>query len=137
VVGAVSGRWSVVRGPFSLHQAGSLGGQPVFSRFMPFALAHPAAVLPLRRYCPRQLDFPALLVGSLAPDLGYAFLPLHVYGFSHQFWAGSFGFCLPAGLVLVLIFYKTPGRCSSPAAYSRLLRQVTRITPSGLFLLGS
>ena len=72
---------------------------------MPFPLAHPAAVLPLRRYCPRQLNFPALVIGSLTPDLGYAFGHLHVDWFSHQFWAGSFGFCLPAGLVLVAAFY--------------------------------
>jgi hypothetical protein len=72
---------------------------------MPIPLAHPAAVLPLRRYCPRQLSFPALVIGSLTPDLGYAFGHLHGDWFSHRFWAGSFGFCLPAGLVLVAAFY--------------------------------
>jgi hypothetical protein len=38
---------------------------------MPFPLAHPAAVLPLRRYCPKYLSFPVLIVGSLVPDVGY------------------------------------------------------------------
>ncbi|MGW6448921.1 DUF4184 family protein [Lentzea sp. NPDC055074] len=38
---------------------------------MPFTPAHPAAVLPLRRY----LWFPGLVAGSVAPDLGY-YLPL-------------------------------------------------------------
>ena len=28
---------------------------------MPFTLAHPAAVLPLKRFCPRYLSFPALI----------------------------------------------------------------------------
>jgi len=72
---------------------------------MPFPLAHPAAVLPLRRYCPRHLNFPALVIGSLCPDLGYAFGNLRVDRLSHHFWAGSFGFCLPAGLVILWAFY--------------------------------
>lgn len=72
---------------------------------MPFPLAHPAAVLPLRRYCPRYLNFPALVIGSLSPDLGYAFGHLHVDWFSHRFFAGSFGFCLPAGLLILFGFY--------------------------------
>jgi Domain of unknown function (DUF4184) len=72
---------------------------------MPFPLAHPAAVLPLRRYCPRRLNFPALVIGSLCPDIGYAFGRLHVDRFSHRF-IGSFGFCLPVGLFLLLIFYR-------------------------------
>jgi hypothetical protein len=72
---------------------------------MPFPLAHPAAVLPLRRYCPRHLSFPALVIGSLSPDLGYAFGNLHMDWVSHRFWVGSFGFCLPAGLLILLVFY--------------------------------
>ena len=72
---------------------------------MPFPLAHPAAVLPLRRWCPRYLSFPALIIGSLTPDLGYAFERFDLAGFSHRPLAGTFGFCLPAGLVLVLGFY--------------------------------
>ena len=72
---------------------------------MPFPLAHPAAVLPLNRFCPRQLNFPALIIGSLSPDFAYCFGPLHLDGLSHRFLAGSFGFCLPAGLVVVVAFY--------------------------------
>src|SRR5581483_12465816 len=37
---------------------------------VPFTLAHPAAVLPLRR---RGLVFSALVVGSMAPDFEYFF----------------------------------------------------------------
>jgi len=72
---------------------------------MPFTLAHPAAVLPLRRLCPRHLSFPALIVGSLSPDLGYACARFNFDNFSHQPLAGTFGFCLPVGLVLMLGFY--------------------------------
>jgi hypothetical protein len=67
---------------------------------MPFTLAHPAAVLPLRRYCPRFLNFPALIAGSLVPDLGYGLARWNLVDFSHSF-AGSFGFSLPVGLALL------------------------------------
>ena len=42
---------------------------------MPFTLAHPAAVLPLRRF----LWFPGLVAGAVAPDVGYyvPVLPTH------------------------------------------------------------
>jgi hypothetical protein len=75
---------------------------------MPFTLAHPAAVLPFRKYCPRWLSFPALVAGSLSPDLGYCIRSLKADEFSHRF-AGSFGFCLPAGLLILGLFY---GCCS-------------------------
>jgi len=32
---------------------------------MPFPLAHPAAVLPLKRFCPQRLSFSALVIGAL------------------------------------------------------------------------
>lgn len=76
-----------------------------FALVMPFPLAHPAAILPLRRYCPRYLSFPALIIGSLSPDVGYCFGNLNAGNFSHRFLVGSFGFCLPVGLLLVLVFY--------------------------------
>jgi len=71
---------------------------------MPFPLAHPAAVLPLRRFCPRWLDFPALIIGSVVPDAGYLVDPAHLGIFSHRLIAGTFGFCLPIGLSAWLIF---------------------------------
>jgi hypothetical protein len=91
---------------------------------MPFPVAHPAAVLPLRRYCPRYLNFPALVVGSLSPDFGYVFGYRHVDWFSHRFWAGSFGFCLPAGLLIVWIFYliRCPAVQLLPGRYRELFR---------------
>jgi hypothetical protein len=70
---------------------------------MPFPLAHPAATLPLRRWCPRFLDFSALVVGSLVPDLA-ACIDDWDY-FSHTI-LGSFVFCLPVGLLTLWIFYQ-------------------------------
>jgi hypothetical protein len=71
---------------------------------MPFPLAHPVAVLPFRRFCPRFLDFPALVVGSLVPDLGYLFGPLHLDEMSHQL-RGSVVFCLPLGIITLALIY--------------------------------
>jgi hypothetical protein len=69
---------------------------------MPFPLAHPAAVLPLRRFCPQRLSFAALVIGSLSPDVGYYF---GCADFSHSFFPGSIEFCLPVGLLLLTSFY--------------------------------
>jgi hypothetical protein len=71
---------------------------------MPFTLAHPAAVLPLKHYCPRPLNFCALVVGSLAPDAGYCFERLNWDELSHHF-IGSFTFDLLASLVILLFIY--------------------------------
>jgi len=80
--------------------------------------------LPLRRYCPRYLSFPALIAGSLSPDFGYLFGHLHVDRFSHRFWAGSFGFCLPAGLLMAWVFYlvRSPAVEILPRRYQELFR---------------
>lgn len=72
---------------------------------MPFPLAHPAAVLPLRRYCPRPFHFPALVVGSIAPDLAYFFGRFHLDQFAHQFW-GSVVFSVPTGLIALFLLYR-------------------------------
>ena len=63
---------------------------------MPFPLAHPAAVLPLRR-C-RSFDFAALVIGSITPDLAYLSGPFHLEDLSHSL-PGAILFCLPAGLL--------------------------------------
>jgi hypothetical protein len=106
---------------------------------MPFPLAHPAAVLPLRRFCPRYLNFPALIIGSLTPDVGYAFGDPDVEEFSHRLPAGGFGFCLPVGLVLVLGFYlvRLPLLRHLPTRYSRVLLPLCRrpAGPKGIIVL--
>lgn len=71
---------------------------------MPFTLAHPAAILPFRRFCPRFFNFPALVAGSVSPDASYCFGSLNLEDFSHTL-AGSVEFCLPAGLVILGFFY--------------------------------
>ena len=68
---------------------------------MPFTLAHPAAVLPLRR---TRLVFSALVVGSLAPDFPYFFLLTERPGIGHSI-EGVFRFCLPAGLAVLLVYH--------------------------------
>lgn len=73
---------------------------------MPFPLAHPAATLPLRRWCPRYFAFSALVVGSLVPDLA-ASIDDWEY-FSHTI-LGSFVFCLPVGLLTLWILRQVGG----------------------------
>jgi hypothetical protein len=68
---------------------------------MPFSPAHPAAVLPLTRWCPKHLSFAALVIGALTPDIGYLF---GIDSFCHN-WLGSLGFSLPVGLFLIVLFY--------------------------------
>jgi hypothetical protein len=89
---------------------------------MPFPLAHPAAVLPFRRYCPRFLSFPALVIGSLSPDAGYLFGKYHLAEFSHRL-IGSVGFCLPVGIVALLVLYGVVSRIAPvlPNPFRRVL----------------
>jgi len=98
---------------------------------MPFTLAHPAAVMPLRRYCPRWLSFPALVIGSLTPDAGYLFGEARFGSFTHRF-LGSLGFCLPVGLLLVALFYglRSPLVSMLPATYQRAFLPLCR-RPAG------
>src|SRR5579883_1020860 len=68
---------------------------------MPFTLAHPAAVLPLRRA--RLLRTLPLVVGALSPDLPY-YLPWriakHIPPISHTAF-GLFAFDVPVGLLML------------------------------------
>lgn len=82
---------------------------------MPFTLAHPVLVIPLRR----RADLTALVVGSLVPDLGH-FIGLDLgreYTHGPLVWPL---FCVPAGLLLYLLF-------------TRLLRgPLLSLAPAGL-----
>jgi hypothetical protein len=78
---------------------------------VPLPIAHPAAILPLRRLCPICFNFPALIIGSLVPDLGYCFPTLQLGAFSHSP-AGAFAFCLPSGFLLLAILWLIAPRCS-------------------------
>src|ERR1035438_3630138 len=102
----------------------------LFRSAMPFPLAHPAAVLPLRRYCPRWLSFPALVIGSLAPDAGYCLGELggRDWGvFTHGV-LGSVVFCLPLGMVLLALFYalRSPVVRMLPTPYQQALLPLCR-----------
>lgn len=82
---------------------------------MAFTFAHPAAVLPLRRYA----DPTALVIGSMIPDAGY-FLGFTLPRYFTHSPIGIAFFCLPAGLITYALF-----RC--------LLRDaLVSLTPLGL-----
>jgi hypothetical protein len=74
----------------------------MFPEPVPFPLAHPAAVLPLRRLCPQWLSLAGLVIGSLAPDAAYALPRLQLGPFAHG-WLGAAAFGLLAGGVGVAL----------------------------------
>ena len=91
---------------------------------MPWTVSHDAAILPLRRFTPWPLDFAALVVGSMTPDLGY-----HIERFDlatlRSFASPEVSLVgLPVGLILFLAFYLF----CKPVAYAlpRPHRQVLR-----------
>ena len=76
---------------------------------MPFTLAHPAAVLPLKRL--RVLDPLPLIIGSITPDIGYYFpRQIRLYLPAAHSFVGSFTFCLPValGLLALLVALRIP-----------------------------
>lgn len=75
-----------------------------YHRYMPWTPSHAAAILPLRRLCPKYLNFPALVAGALAPDLAYYVGRFDISDFAHTF-AGSIVVCIPTGLLSLLIFF--------------------------------
>lgn len=71
---------------------------------MPFTFAHPAAAVPLRKALGRFGSLSALIIGSMVPDLPY-FLRWYVYGLSSHNFGGLFYFCLPAGVLIYILFH--------------------------------
>jgi hypothetical protein len=69
---------------------------------MPITIAHPIAVLPLKRL---GLPLAALIAGSMAPDLEHFLYLAPRSNFSHSF-PGLFLFSLPAGALLLALFYR-------------------------------
>src|SRR5580765_3769567 len=90
---------------------------------MPFTLAHPAAVLPFKRFCPRYLTFPALIAGSVSPDASYFFGRLDLGPFAHHPIKG-FLFGIPAGLVILAAFYvlRSPALKMLPHRYREIFQ---------------
>ena len=71
---------------------------------MPYAFAHPAAVIPAHRLLGRYAVASALVVGSLVPDLWYVlpgFDRPHTHRALSLLW-----FCLPAGLLAYIVFHR-------------------------------
>src|SRR6185312_5398964 len=72
---------------------------------MPFTLAHPAAVLPLRRV--RAMSTVPLIIGAMTPDMPYYFpwrIAKHIPEATHTF-LGTFTLDLPMGLVLLIFLW--------------------------------
>jgi len=69
---------------------------------MPFTLAHPAAVMPLRRL--KYLPMPALVIGSMAPDIKYYFPERFelALGDTHTLY-GSVVRDIPMGMAMIVI----------------------------------
>jgi hypothetical protein len=108
---------------------------------MPWTFAHPAAVVPLRRFCPRPLNFAALVIGALTPDFGYYVGLFGVATYAHTL-PGSFLVCVPTGLALLACFYlvRRPVWNLLPQPHRALLQPlVTTPAPvrlASLFLAG-
>lgn len=81
---------------------------------MPFTLAHPAAVLPLRRA--RLMHTVPLVIGAVSPDLPY-YLPWriakHIPAISHTAW-GLFAFDLPVGLLMLAFVWLLRAPLAAP-----------------------
>ena len=96
---------------------------------MPFTLAHPAAVIPLRRRLGRRGVLSALVIGSLTPDLAY-FIPVGLSRTGSHTPSALLWFCLPIGLLAYLLFHlvlKQPLAALLPVALAhRLPERVVR-----------
>ena len=71
---------------------------------MPFTLAHPAAIVPLKRFLGKWGVLSALAIGSMTPDFSY-FLPLGIGRYETHSFLALFWFCLPVGLGLFYVYH--------------------------------
>lgn len=105
---------------------------------MPFTAAHPAAILPLVRLFGVPYATSALAIGSVTPDFEYFLRLKPVSTVSHSL-SGLFVFCLPAGLVGLVVFHtciKRPLTLLLPDDSRRRLASTLtsrRITPHELW----
>lgn len=97
---------------------------------MPVTLAHPALTLPLMRWLRRETLPSALVVGSMVPDL-VMWVDLGVDRDVSHHWIGLFTYCLPLGLVALVLFHallEVPLYQLLPDAWARpLLARTTRV----------
>ena len=97
---------------------------------MPYAFAHPAAVVPLAKLLGRRSVPSALAIGSMAPDAWYL-VPLVGRDQAHSI-LGAFWFCLPVALLAYAAFhliFKEPVLALMPR---RLGGRLAAWTPAGL-----
>lgn len=79
---------------------------------MPATFAHPVFALPFKRF---KLPLPALVCGSMAPDLAYL-IPGHIpHAFRHNP-VGIFVFALPVGLALTALYHRVAEKRAIPAS---------------------
>ena len=93
---------------------------------MPYAFAHPVAVIPLHRLLGRHAVASALAIGSVIPDAWYL-LPFLSRHDAHSL-AGLLLFCLPAGLFAYAAFhliFKDPLLALLPRALAGRLHSFT------------
>lgn len=90
---------------------------------MPYTLAHPAAILPLRKL--RFFTYSGLVVGSLSPDFEHV-IRLEVRSLYSHSPAGWLWFCLPMG-VAVLALYRTLWRPYLSTIFPQLRNPPARI----------
>jgi hypothetical protein len=70
---------------------------------MPLTIAHPAIILPALRFSGNAAFATGLIIGSLTPDFEYFLRGQLTSKVSHTI-LGQFVFCLPVGLLLVLLW---------------------------------
>ena len=104
---------------------------------MPWTLSHPAIVLPLRRFSPPPLDFVALVIGSVTPDIGFYIDRFDLSTFA-QTLPGSFLACLPTGVILLLFYYFfcRPVCYPLPSPHRQALLPLCPDFPTGLLRWG-
>lgn len=105
---------------------------------MPATFSHPAAILPLRRWAPRWLDTTGLVIGSMAPDLGYFLLLFDGASKAHEP-AGLLLLTLPSGLVvwgLLQLAWPTLSRVLPPAHATFLTGALLHQGPLGAAKFG-
>lgn len=71
---------------------------------MAFTLAHPAVAVPIARLAGDDLDIPALVIGSMAPDIEFVLTGRATSKYGHSA-EGLLLFCMPVGLSLYLLYH--------------------------------
>lgn len=104
---------------------------------MPLTFSHPAASVPWRHF---GLKLSPLVVGSMAPDFAKFATLSPATNFGHT-WPGIFWFCVPCGLIALLIFHaliKQPLFAMLPFTHQKRLVPILNrfsFTPAKEFLV--